>query len=654
MQINSRNLTNILILFISLAAWWFLANVIHPELQYFLQQIAFLTDRLFFQGYASYPGGIADYIAVFIGQFFYFKTFGSLLIILVAAIQGVIAMNLVQRVAGKVNWDFSIFALILFGSVWVQCDYHYPFYASSRLLLASVFVWIFTVLIQKIPGIRLFLGFVLAILLFYLAGGAALFVFTAAAILIQSRFLVKKTDWFVFPVLILFATVLPYLTYKYFFLVDFSLVYSITHSKSPLILYYTADYKLYMLYSLLPVYILISVIQYKFSKTPEQGNNQNIEIKKELLAQSKKEKKISGKTDKKTSGKEEKVKRKNWNPELGWFAIQFLVILAVSVSCLNFAVDKEDRAKTMVFFYGAERDWTNVIKTAQSIQEYDPFVNFEYNKALANTGKLAENFLNYPQLAGSRGLFLDGAVTSDVPFICSDQYYDLGFINESAHWTFEAQTIFPNSPRLMKRLVQIHLITGQYKIAEKFLNRLRKNRLYQDWVNEHQKFIQDTSLVAKDPEFAWKRKCQPPENFTANTYEDKLYKLMEANPANRMAWEYLLCSSLLDNDLGTFEKLLRENKTFPKSPLPRSWDEAMVLFSYISQTTPGPEDVRFSPEKQKQFVSFINAMKPFGNDWKSARQSLKNDFGSTYWYYIKCLSPKVTKAQIKQQRPNGK
>jgi hypothetical protein len=654
MQINSRNLTNILLLFISLAAWWFTAFVINPELQYFLQQTAFLTDRLFFQGYASYPGGIADYLAVFIGQFFHFKIFGSFLIILVAALQGLIAMNLVQRVTGKVNWNFSIFALILFGSVWVQCDYHYPFYASSRLLLASIFVWIFTVLIQNISGIRIYLGFVLALLLFYLAGGASLFVFTAAAILIHIRFLVKKTEWLVLPALILLSGLIPYVAYKYLFLVDLSLVYSITHSKSPYILYYIADYKLYALYALLPVYLLISVLSYKFRKYPEQAITHSVESKKEHVAVSKQVKKNSGKMDKKTVLQAEKKVRKPWNTEYISLAGQFIILLAGGILCLNFTQDKVDRTKIMVSFYGAERDWTNVIKTEQSLKDYDPFVNFEYNKALANTGKLAENLLNYPQLAGSRGLFLDGTVTSDVPFICSDQYYDLGFINESAHWTFEAQTIFPNSPRLMKRLVQIHLITGQYKIAEKFLNRLSENMLYQDWVNEYRKFIQDTSLVAKDPEFAWKRKCQPLGNFAASSYVDKLHKLMEANPANRIAWEYLLCSSLLDSDLGTFEKLLRENKSFPKNPLPRSWDEAMVLFSYIKQTTPGPEDVRFSPEKLKQFVSFIKAMKPFGNDWKSARQSLKNDFGTTYWYYIKCLSPKVTKAQIKQQRTDGK
>jgi hypothetical protein len=565
-------------------------------------------------------------------------------------VQGIIAMDLVKRVAGKVIWNFSIFALILLGSIWVQCDYHYPFYASFRLLMASAFVWIFTFLIQKFPGIRLYLGFVLAALLFYLAGGAALYVFTSAAILIQIRFLIKKTEWLVFPALILFSGIIPYLSYKYLFLVDLSLVYSITHSKSPYILFYVADYKLYALYALLPVYLLVSLLNFRFRKYPEQVTNHSVEPKKEAVSVSKQVKKNSGKTDKKPHVKSEKKPRKQWNTEYISLAGQFIVIGIVGIFCLNFTLDKVYRTKILVSYYGAERDWANVIKTAESLNDYDLFINFEYNKALANSGKLAEDLLKFPQLAGSQGLFLDAKVTSDVPFICSDQYYDLGFINESAHWTFEAQTIFPNSPRLMKRLVQIHLITGQYKIAEKFLNRLDENMLYHDWANQYRKFIQDTSLVAKDPEFSWKRKCQPTGNFTASSYVDKLHKLLEANPANKIAWEYLICSSLLNADVGTFHSLLKEDKTVGKNRLPKSWDEALVLYYYVTRSNPGPDDINFTGESQSQFISFIKAIQPFGNDWKSARQSLKNDFGSTYWYYTKCLSPKVTKAQIKQQK----
>ncbi len=649
MQINSKNLNYFLLVVLSLAAWWFTAIVINPELHYFLRQSAFLTDSLFFQGFARYPGGIADYISEFIAQFFHFKIFGSLLIVLIAAFQGIIAIDLVQRIAGKVKLSLSIFALILLLSILVQCDYHYPFYASVRLLLASGFIWIFTTLILKFPQTRLFIGFLMAALLFYLAGGAALFVFTAAIILIQIRYQVKKADWFLLPVLAAFSGVLPNLAYKYLFLVDLSLVYSITHSKSPAILLYIADYKLYTLYALLPASLLMSLVFCKFRKNPEQVTTPG-KLKKESAPITKTGKSTSGKTKKKPPIKHETKKRKAWNPQFVWLAGQFLIVLILAFVGLKFALDIGKRNETMVSFYGAERDWTKVINAAENLKDYDLFTNFEYNKALANTGKLAENLFDYPQLAGSAGLFLDGKVTSDVPFICSDQYYDLGFIHESEHWTFEAQTIFPNSPRLMKRLVQINLIYGNYQVAEKFLNRLDKNILYHDWVAKYQKYISDTSLVAKDPEFSWKRKCEPTGSFTSANYLEKLKKLLEANPANRMAWEYLLCSSLLDNDLGTFESLLRKNTAFPKNPVPRSWDEALVLYSYVARKAPTAEDVSFTRERQTQFVSFLKAMKPFGNDWQAARRSLQKDFGTSYWYYTKCLSPKVTKAQIKQQK----
>lgn len=646
MQINSRNLTNLLLLLISLVAWWFTAFVIHPELHYYLQQTAFLSDQLFFKGFVGYPGGIADYLSEFVTQFFYFNTLGSLLIVLVAAIQGIIAINLVQRITGKSGFNFIIFTLILLLSVWVQFDYHYRFYAAIRLLMASGFVWFFAVLIQKFPRLKIYAGFLLAAFLFYLAGGAAMLIFTAAILFIQIRVAEKKFDWIALPILAFFSGVLPYLAYKYFFLVDLPLVYSITHSKSPIILYYAADFKLYTLYSLLPVSILFSII-YQFKKPDEKTTIPIIETNKENKPVPKKDKKNSGKADKKPTINTEKKSR---NPQLVWLPVQVIGVLALTVISFYSTFDKAERDKIFVSFYGANADWANVIKTAEGIKEYDIFTNFEYNKALANTGKLAENMLNYPQLAGSRGLFLDGLVTSDVLFVCSDQFYDLGFIYESQHWTFEAQTIFPNSPRLMKRLVQIHLINRQYKIAEKFLNRLGENMIYHDWVTKHRKFIQDTSMVAKDPEFSWKRKCEPIGSFTTSTSLQKLYKLIQANPKNKMAFEYLLCSNILDGDLGTFEASLKENPQFIKYPLPRSWNEALILYSYVSRKVPTSDDIRFTKEGRIQFASFVKAMTPFGNDWQSARQSLKKEFGTSLWYYTKCLSPKVTKAQIKNQK----
>ncbi|HEY3372876.1 MAG TPA: DUF6057 family protein [Prolixibacteraceae bacterium] len=651
MRLTIKNLTNLLILLLVLAAWWLTAKVINPELHYFLQQSAFLTNHLFFKSFTTYPGGLADYGSEFIAQFFYFKTWGSFLIILVASLQGIIAIDLVRRIAGKVklNLNLSIFTLILLLSVLVQCNYFYPFYASMRLLIASGFVWIFTVLTSKFPGLRFYMGFILAMLLFYVAGGAALFTFALSVVLIHIRFYGKKEDVFTLPFFILGSAFMPYLAYKYIFLVNLPLVYSITHSKTPLILSYIPDFKLYTLYALLPAFLLGAVLFSWFKRKYKKAVHQKLEIKPVNVSPKTIDKKVLKKSENKPPVKLETPKRKPADSTILWMLGQFTVIVVLAIGSIYFTIDRTERDKILVSFYGANGDWDKVIKTAESIEKYDLFINFEYNRALANKGQLADNLFNYTQLAGPAALFMDGTVSSDIPFICSDQYYDLGFMHESQHWAFEAQTIFPNSPRLMKRLVEINLVSGKYQLAEKFLRRLDENMIYHDWVEQHQKFIDDTSLVSKDPAYSWKRKCEPVDAFTASNSVQKLTKLLEANPANKLALDYLLCSTLLDGDLGTFKSLLAENRNFAKTPLPRSWDEAMVLYQYIARKAPQADDIQFTQGRQDQFISFIKAIKPFGNDWQSASRSLQKDFGTTYWYYIKCLNPKITKAKIKRQ-----
>jgi hypothetical protein len=266
MQINSRSISGILIFFVSIAAWWYTGAIVRPELHYFLQQSAFLTDKSFFMSFASYPGGLADYLSEFVSQFFYFNTFGSLLIVVTAALMGIMAVHLVRRITGKSGIEFSLFSFILILSIVLQSDYHYPFYASVRLLITFFLIWIYSSAIEKIGRWEFLMAPIMTVLSYYLAGGAALFVFTSSLVVIHLKFSAKKADFLALPFFFLFSGVLPYLTYQHIFLIDFSLVYTITHSKSPMILFYDADYKLYALYAFLPTSILTAFVYSKFKR----------------------------------------------------------------------------------------------------------------------------------------------------------------------------------------------------------------------------------------------------------------------------------------------------------------------------------------------------------------------------------------------------
>lgn len=651
MQLNSLNVRNVLFLIVSLTACWLTASVVRPELHYFLQQPAFLTESSFLVPFLKYPGGLADYMSEFISQFLLYNWLGSILIVLIAALMGLIAVRIILKIAGNISFLFSAFSLIVLGTVLAQANYHYPFYASVRLLLAFLFVWAYLGFILKLSKFQIPAAFLLAGLLFYIAGGAALLTFSVSVIFMQIHFMSRKTDWIFLPVFVLFAGSLPYLAYRFIFLVDQSLVYSITHAKTPKILFYEADFKLIGLYALLPLYVLISMV---FGRNDVHAvevidDQKKIDADEKMMVSAK-----STKTNKKKVKPHQSVtipKKKIRLTSGYWLGLQFIVIAALAFLGFQISFDKAEREKILVSFYAANGEWDKVIEAVRDLDEYDFFANVDYNRALAAKGKLPESLFSYRQLAGSAGLFVDGAVTSNVPFINSDQYYDLGFMNESQHWTFEAQTIFPNSPRLMKRLVLINLVKGKYGLAEKFLDRLDQNMLYRTWVSEYRKYVEDTTLVMQNQDFAFKRKCEPKGEFTAGNCLPKLVRLVDANPGNKMAFDYLLSYFLLEGSMRDFVGYIQENRQL-HYPLPHDWDQALVLYYYLLGKAPENPEVKVSRENRALFTKFVSAMKPYGNDWQSARNSLQAGFGSTYWYYLKCLSPKVTKVQIKKEKFN--
>jgi len=264
MNLKLFTLPNLLILITILAAWYFIAVVIQPFLHYNFQQIGFNTSVGFFKSFLSYPGGLADYVADFIAQFFAFNTFGSFLIVAVASLQGFIALNIVSRLAGKIKLRYSVFVLILLFGVLVLCDYRYPFYASIRLLFAFIFAWTFCFIQNKNQKHGLVAWFVLAILLFYLASGAALLVFTLSTVLI---FLIaNKPGWrFLYlPAFLITGGLLPYLAYKFIFLMSLPNLYRITLVRPPAMLAYTPEFSLYIYCSLLPAILFFVFIFLKF------------------------------------------------------------------------------------------------------------------------------------------------------------------------------------------------------------------------------------------------------------------------------------------------------------------------------------------------------------------------------------------------------
>ncbi|HAH25015.1 MAG TPA: hypothetical protein DCL77_14885, partial [Prolixibacteraceae bacterium] len=512
MKFKILNLQNLFILLTVLVLWGITAIKIEPLMHYHFQQMGFLTSFEFFKNYSVYPGGLSDYLAEFISQFFSFNFFGSFLIVAVASLQGLIAVDLVTRLVGKGRMAYSIFALVALFGVMVLCDYRYPYYASIRLLSAFVFTWAYYFINKKYPKQSLFCWPVLALLLFYLAGGPALFVYTLSttAILIYTA---KTKTWMkVIPVFLLFAGIVPYLGYKFLFQQSLGNLYRIITVKPPELLAYSTFYQLIAYYTLLPLILFLFLF---LVKSPEK--EEVIKLKK-------------GKAAPKVSFYKKP-----------YFSLYLQVAVVALLGGFLFMQSHSTFKKNIlkIEYFAETEQWIKVIKMAEEIDIYDFRANFQINRAYAHLGQLPERLFDYPQILGVNGLFYDNSnINGSFTMPNSDLYFDLGFMSESQRWAFEGQTLMPNSPRILKRLIMINLINRKYQLAGEFLSVLDQNMLCHDWVSKYQKYVSDTTLTNTDPLIREKRRFNPQTNYVHIEPLEDLKLLFDTNKENSFAYNY--------------------------------------------------------------------------------------------------------------------
>jgi hypothetical protein len=620
MKLKFLNLSNLFILITTLIACYVTASVISPYLHYNFQQIGFFTGIEFLKSFSTYPGGIADYLATYISQFFFFNAVGTLIIVAVASIQGLIVLSILKSLAGELKLRYSAFALILLFGVLVLCDYRYPYYASIRLLLAFIFTWLFITINLKWAKLSALIWPLMAVLLFYLASGSALFVFGLATSLIFMTTNKERIWLLAIPGFFLLAGLIPYVGYKLIFQMTFRNIYGITMVRPPEQLTYTEGYPIYIYYSLLPFILLVVLLFTRFRKTDKVIES-------------------GSKTQSVQSGFLSFVRKASFVIPIQVIAFGILGYFLIAKLHDSF------KKKLITIEYLAENErWADLIKFSESIDKYDFRVNFQVNRAHAHLGDLPDRLFSYPQLLGISGLFIDPTTMVGSSFLpTSDLYFDLGFMGESQRYAFEAETLLPNSPRILKRLVMINLVKRNYNLAEQFLKVLDKNMLCRDWVMKYEKYVSDTTLAASDRLIAEKRRFSPrTELFNVGTIQG-LKLLLETNHDNRMAYDYLLTFYILDTQLPEFVDYLKYYTNYNIKKLPRSWEEALAIYIMRNKAFPDfiPQEA-VSEDCLKRITGFTKTLKSFKNDLPAAKTTLLQDFGETYWYYWFYLSPKVT------------
>jgi hypothetical protein len=158
-----------------------------------------------------------------------------------------------------------------------------------------------------------------------------------------------------------------------------------------------------------------------------------------------------------------------------------------------------------------KQDWDAIIKQQERDQTNNVIAEYYYNLALAEKGQLCERLFFSRQNYGPISLTLsrDNEQTYRAVYF----YYAVGLISEAHHLAYELMVQHGYNPENIKLLIKTELINGNYKIAERYINVLKKTLHYGTWAEKYEKMLSDRQLINSDPELGEKISLLPKKDF---------------------------------------------------------------------------------------------------------------------------------------------
>jgi hypothetical protein len=315
-----------------------------------------------------------------------------------------------------------------------------------------------------------------------------------------------------------------------------------------------------------------------------------------------------------------------------------LIVAGVAADLLLFDVPTKH---ALLVAYNAERErWANVLTYAGRLPPSDAWNVFHVNRALYHRGELLERMFAHPQVANSvptLTLQFDSLTTTAqrAPLESSDVLFELGRINESEHMAYEALELLGERPHTLQRLVYLHAIKGEPDAARRFLAVLERSLWYRGWACDCLRQLDADPTLASVPEVVSRRALMVERDSTEKLgLETMLGQLLDRNPRNRMAMEYLMAYYLLTRQIDKVAANLHLFDDFGQAGLPRHCEEAILIYL----DTPGSQAADLGkrlirPETRRRGVEFVQAASRFRGNPAAAFAALYPDFGDSYFFF---------------------
>lgn len=287
------------------------------------------------------------------------------------------------------------------------------------------------------------------------------------------------------------------------------------------------------------------------------------------------------------------------------------------------------------YYFG---NYNRVMDMVEKEENPDKYMKFYYNLVVAQNRSLSATLLKYPD--NNLGTFETlGPNTPPLTIkTLNELYWLLGDMTFCERATMLGNVCSPNNRniRMIKRLAEINLVKGDYTATRKYLRILQKTFVWKGWANRvfaslgHHATADEKALLQPYLDKRPFINTRDTLRLSDNCYTI-MRELIESNPANNIAINYMLCSDLLLKDMDTFKHDYDAYYLKQKSVLyDRLYQEALMI--YLAGTKAKPAEWSKYVKRQDVLQRFYQYNQQRGNP----------AFSDTYWYYFdKAETPKL-------------
>lgn len=282
------------------------------------------------------------------------------------------------------------------------------------------------------------------------------------------------------------------------------------------------------------------------------------------------------------------------------------------------------------------KDWPKVQQlTEQLLTESAKNHLMAYFRAMAlyHQGKLADRLFDIPALYGVRTLFFPWKADKNQAEYGGYVYEQLGALNSATHWEFEALVGWGETAQHLINLSRYYIEAGKPDQALKFIYPLRHTLFYRGAARQLDQWLAAGDVPGLRDAHA-DTPAKPGRWDAVLDISSDLGYLVNYDPQNEMAREYLLMSLLLQNKIGLFYEVLKRVYPDGNDSLPEVYQQALCL----ARLGYGEDKLRadgfvISPKVEADMKAYLaeHAKGQMARFTAAQRRTL--------WYYIHFFSP---------------